>query len=95
MQRPHAIRIRNVILSGLLACEPLSRCEAQAVLAGSPEDGQGVEATFKAMLEEPSEARYFLIRGFLAELPPSDFQKFMRRSDDLRKCRFQQIWICC
>jgi hypothetical protein len=65
--------LRGIILSAFLASEPLSSCDAQAVSAGGPEDGQRVEATFKAMLEEPDYgAHVSLISGFLAELPASD-----------------------
>ncbi|MEA3210902.1 MAG: hypothetical protein QOE70_3959 [Chthoniobacter sp.] len=64
----------RIILSAYLAVAPLSRCGAQAVSASGPEDGQRVEAAFKAMLEEPSwAAQHSLIAGFLAELPARDF----------------------
>ena len=66
----------GIVLSAFLTVEPLAHCDAQAVSAGSPEYGQRVEATFKAMLEEPSwEARVSLLGGFLAELPAPDFTR--------------------
>lgn len=83
--------LHRIILSAFLACEPLSRCDAQAVSGGSPDDGQRVEATFKAMLEEPSwEARRSLIAGFLAELPAPDFPRVYAALGRLEKVQVSE-----